>query len=104
MNPDEFKSIFKNKVIIADDKIENAYNGMKFIFDDSEYTFILKGDVNSDGKITVSDARIVLRISAKLENSDVIAKESADIDSNGDVSVWDARRTLRFASRLQKTI
>lgn len=64
-----------------------------------------KGDVNGDDKINASDARLALRISARLEaNIDESSTERADIDGNGKVSASDARKILRFSARLDKTL
>ena len=59
------------------------------------------GDVNNDGKITASDARILLRVAAKLdaETEDVIT--SGDIDFNGKITAADARTVLRVAAKLE---
>ena len=58
------------------------------------------GDVNKDGKITAADARLALRVSAKLETlTDYIAK-AADMDSNGKITAADARKILRISAKL----
>ncbi len=63
-----------------------------------------KGDVNKDGFITASDARTVLKFSAKqiklTEQQCVIA----DVNSNKTVNAQDARLTLRMAAKLDKII
>lgn len=66
--------------------------------------FTIKGDANADSKINASDARTILRIAARLEQPDEIAKEAADIDSDGKVTSAEARSVLRFAEKLQKKI
>ncbi len=101
---DEFKEMFKGAVSVAGEKIDKVFNGMKFIFNGSEYTFIIKGDTEADGKISAADARAILRIAAKLESPDDVTKESADIDSDGKVTSKEARSVLRFAARLQSKI
>ncbi len=101
---DDFKAMFKGAVSVTGENTEKACNGMKFIFNDSEYTFIIKGDTKADGKITAADARSILRIAAKLESPDDITKEAADIDSDTKVTSKEARIVLRFASRLQSKI
>lgn len=62
-----------------------------------------KGDVNGDGKLTAADARLALRISAKLE-ANVTDKmmSAADADGNGTVTAADARIILRVSAGLQK--
>ena len=101
---DEFKAMFNGAVSVAGEKIDKVFNGMKFIFNGNEYTFIIKGDTQADGKIAASDARMILRISAKLDKPDDVAKESADINSDGNVTSKEARSVLRFAARLQSKI
>ena len=96
--------MFKSAVSVAEEKIEKVYNGMKLIFNGNEYTFIFKGDVNADGKISASDARTILRIAAKLEQPDEVTKESADINFDDKVTSKEARSVLRFAAKLQKEI
>lgn len=61
------------------------------------------GDVNADGKITAADARIILRISAKLENKDTYnaaQQKAADFNNDGQINAADARYTLRKSARL----
>ena len=63
----------------------------------------LLGDVNLDGKINPSDARLALRIAVKLDN--MPAKDSAvfyNTDANGDgtITPTDARIILRVATGL----
>lgn len=58
------------------------------------------GDVNNDKKITASDARLVLRISARLEKASDLQIKAADIDNNGKVTAADARKILRVSAKL----
>ena len=62
------------------------------------------GDVDSNGKVTAKDARMILRHSAKLENLSDSVIPVADADGNGKVSATDARLVLRFASKLISTM
>lgn len=60
------------------------------------------GDVSGDGKVDVSDARLVLRFAVNLqapENDEV--KTAADVDGSGSITVADARLVLRAAVGLQ---
>ena len=63
----------------------------------------LIGDVNGDGKITAADARIVLRVSAKLEKFENYNRpfEVFDIISDGKITAADARKILRISARLE---
>ena len=100
----EFKSQIDSQVKLDTDDNNAIVNGFKFKFGNYEYTFIIKGDVNADGKISAADARTILRIAAKLENPDEVTKESADINSDGKITSSEARNVLRFAAKLQSKI
>lgn len=56
-----------------------------------------RGDVDFDGSVTVSDARIVLRCAVGLEMLSTEGSKLADFDGDGTVSVADARSILRVA-------
>ncbi len=94
----EFRSNFNEDLTFAPDAV-TVKNALKFTCGD-EYTVILKGDVNSDGGITAADARIILRMSAKLETPDEVQKSAADINSDGKVTSSEARTVLRFSAKL----
>lgn len=71
-------------------------------YDTSSGKYML-GDVNLDGKITAADARLALRISAKLENypaadSDVF--KNTDVNADGKITAADARIILRVSAGL----
>ena len=61
------------------------------------------GDVNGDGKITAADARIVLRISAKLEKAEDynLPVEVFDMNRDGALTAADARLILRKSAKLE---
>lgn len=60
-----------------------------------------KPDLNGNGKVDAADARLALRVSAKLETVSDSVKKIADVDSNGKVTAADARIILRIAAKLQ---
>ena len=62
---------------------------------------VQKGDINKDGKITASDARTVLRISAKLEEMLEENKVIADYNSDDKITASDARAILRKSAKLE---
>lgn len=101
---DEFKSQIDSDINLDMDENTAISNGMTLKFGTHEYTVIIKGDVNADGKITAKDARAMLRIAAKLDNPDEITREAADVDSDGKVTSKEARSVLRFTAKLQKKI
>lgn len=60
----------------------------------------IKGDMDNNNKITAADARLILRIAAKL---DVVSNEMlirADLDNNNKVNAADARKALRIAAKI----
>lgn len=61
------------------------------------------GDVNQDGAVTASDARLVLRFSAKLCLFSIRQCVIADCNKNKKVNAGDARTILRIAAKLEKT-
>ena len=62
---------------------------------------VTPGDVNGDGKVSSSDARMALRTAARLETLDDRAFAAADTDGNGKVTSSDARKILRVAAKLE---
>lgn len=60
------------------------------------------GDIDGNGKITAADARIALRISAKLETGTENQLLAADTDKNGRITASDARKILRVAANLDR--
>jgi hypothetical protein len=61
---------------------------------------VLKGDLNGDGKVTATDARIALLIASKLLKPTAEQIEAGDIDGDGKISAKDARQILRMAARV----
>ena len=71
--------------------------------DDDDSKKLRLGDVNFDGVINAADARIALRISAKLhENPTADELYVADVTGDGFVHARDARRILRVSAQLDK--
>ncbi|MBR1811639.1 MAG: dockerin type I repeat-containing protein [Clostridia bacterium] len=58
------------------------------------------GDLNGDGKVNSADARIALRIAARLETASEIQKQVGDVNHDGRINSADARMILRVAARL----
>ena len=58
--------------------------------------------MNWDGKVLANDARLALRISARLENPSPAAIAAADVNGDRYVLADDARQILRFSAKLQK--
>ncbi len=68
--------------------------------EDSSYEQYEKGDVNSDGRVTALDARLVLRASAMLDFLNDAQRFLADYDDDGRVTAADARYILRYSAML----
>ena len=60
------------------------------------------GDVDNDGQVTPSDARLTLRISIRLEDDTKFDLRYADLDGDKYITPADARLTLRKAIGLDK--
>lgn len=58
------------------------------------------GDIDGNGKYTASDARLVLRHAAKLEELSEDQQKVADVDANGRITAADARLVLRVAAKI----
>lgn len=56
------------------------------------------GDMNNDGNITAADARIALRIAAKLQTPTEYELFVGDLDSDGRITAAEARKILRVAA------
>lgn len=64
-------------------------------------TWAKMGDVNIDGRVNAADARLVLRMSAKLDSTEPDLYR-ADADANGKVNATDARTILRVSAGLSQ--
>lgn len=67
-------------------------------------TALLAGDIDRDGSVTASDARLALRYSVGLEGFDGAQQFISDVDSNGKTDASDARTILRMAVGLDELI
>ncbi|MBR3868729.1 MAG: dockerin type I repeat-containing protein [Clostridia bacterium] len=71
------------------------------LFDESQS---MMGDANGNGKVTAADARIVLRVAAKIDPADSISLYDTDADGNGKITASDARLVLRVAANLSEFV
>lgn len=78
------------------DILSNIYNSMG----GTEST--LMGDVNGDGKITGTDARLALRAAARLENLSESEMARADLNGDGKITSDEARSILLAGARLKE--
>ncbi len=66
-----------------------------------EYVTSILMDVDGNGKVTASDARLALRCAAKLDALEGVYAIAADADSDGTIEPSDARVILRNAADLE---
>ncbi len=74
-----------------------AFHNMPILSEESDE---LAGDIDGDGKVTVSDALSVLRVAAKLAPQTKSTGSVFDFDGDGAVTVADALAILRIAAKL----
>jgi hypothetical protein len=61
-----------------------------------EGEFFVRGDVNRDGRLSVTDAVEILRFLYFYESHELYCTDAADTDDNGRVEITDASRLMRF--------
>ena len=59
------------------------------------------GDVNNDGKVTAADARLVLRMSAKIDSYSDEQIAYLDLNKDGKITAADARILLRISAKIE---
>ncbi len=64
----------------------------------------MMGDVNNDKKVNAADARIVLRVSSRLEPAGKVNLYNADTNNDEKINAADARAILRVAARLSEFV
>ncbi len=70
----------------------------------SEQVNYALGDINNDNKITASDARLVLRFSAKIVSPTESEKDASDVNRDGKITASDARHILRVSAKLESSL
>ncbi len=63
-----------------------------------------KGDFDGDGKISVADALVALRIAAKMAECTETAILIGDIDADGEITVSDSLAILRVAAKMADSL
>ncbi len=87
---------------LADDKALTTGCLIKSADGKQVYAYAMLGDVNMDGKLSAADARLALRISAKLDTGTPVMLLAADCDGKEKVTASDARVILRVSAKLQE--
>ena len=67
-------------------------------------TQTMMGDANNDKKVNAADARLVLRVSSRLESADKVSLYNADTNADGKINAADARTVLRVSARLSEFV
>lgn len=105
-----FITVFADGDIIVDNETESVTDEelteeSSTVEDESsseESEIVRLGDVNIDGKISAADARLALRIAARLEPDATDAQLiAADVITDGRVEAKDARHILRVSAKLE---
>lgn len=61
----------------------------------------IRGDFNMDGKVSASDARLILRVGASLDSATEQQKLISDMNDDGKITAADARTVLRISAKLE---
>ena len=61
---------------------------------------LIRGDIDGDGQIGITDAIAMLRVSLGMTCTDIDTVERMDMDSDGRLTVSDVLLTMRAAARL----
>ena len=95
----------QTEIKVFDDMFDYTFAAPTYTYDreGGEGPMFTLGDVDGDGKITASDARLALRRAVDLETWNEMAPQflSADVDMDGKVTASDARKILRAAVDLE---
>lgn len=94
----------KSSETVASDALAATGYAVVLIYDNNiidYYYIVVNGDGDMNGKITASDARLALRIAARLESADAAVTAALDLNGDGSVKVSEARTLLRVSARLE---
>ena len=89
----------EGKLLGADQKIGTG--ALVKSADGAEFTVVVPGDADGDGRIGAADARKALRAAAKLESLNDAFSAAADVSCDGRTKAADARKILRVAAKLE---
>ena len=67
----------------------------------TNYYVSVTGDLDSDGKITAADARLLLRAAARIDRLSGAFRIAADVNLDGSITAADARKTLLVAANME---
>ncbi len=66
--------------------------------------YLIMGDLDGNGKVTAEDARIALRIAARLQNATKYQMQVGDLNKDGKITAGEARLILRFVAKLDAVL
>ena len=69
--------------------------------DGAEFTVVVPGDVDGDGRVKATDARAALRAASRIDTLNGAYAKAADISGDAKVKAGDARTVLRVAAKLE---
>lgn len=92
----DYKIYDKDERVITNEE-EIVSTGMKIKTENKVYTLIVKGDVNGDGKITITDVVKCNLYSVHIKVPNEIEKIAADVSGDGKISITDVVQ-LKLAS------
>ena len=100
----EFKAMFKTAPEVKSADTDSVKTSDSADVNGEAYIIILLGDIDGNGKINATDARLILRIAAKLDSATDTKLLAGDLNGDGKISAGEARSALRFAARLENTL
>lgn len=92
----DYKIYDKDEIVVTDEE-KIVSTGMKIKTKNKVYTAIVKGDINGDGKITITDVVRCNLYNVNIKVPNEIEKIAADVSGNGKISITDVVR-LKLAS------
>jgi len=100
VNSNEFSNVTKFNGTSIPNENTVVSTGDTFEADGTEYTVIIYGDVNKDGRVNSQDALLVEEYSTELTTLDTIQLEAADVVNDGKVNSLDSLRIKEFSAEL----
>ncbi len=92
----DYKIYDKDETVVTDEE-KIVSTGMKIKTKNKVYTAIVKGDINGDGKITITDVVRCNLYNVNIKVPNEIEKIAADVSGDGKISITDVVR-LKLAS------
>ncbi len=84
--------ITKNDTVLTDDKLISTGTVISLVYGDVTtvtYTAVVTGDINGDGKISITDFTRLKSILLGTEEKDTYKKKAADVNGDGKISITD---------------